>query len=150
MEVTLLLAATAVLVTPADAKDDKIKNELKKFEGNWTMSSGEVEGKKVAAEHVKKSKITWKGKKVSLLTPHQSKEEIRAEAVLDPTKKPKRMEWVRSVGPNKGKKMLAIYEFIDDDTYRVCFAAPGKKRPTKFETKVDSGHTLHVWKRVKD
>ena len=45
--------------------------------------------------------------------------------------------------------MLGIYEFIEEDQYRVCFAVAGKERPTSFTTKPDSGHILHVWKRMK-
>jgi hypothetical protein len=37
------------------------------------LVSGEKDGEKVADENVRKSKITWKGAGVALLTPHQSK-----------------------------------------------------------------------------
>ncbi len=146
MRITLLLpGVAAVLLVAADAKDD----ELKKFEGTWVMASGEREGEKVADEHVKKSKITWEGKRVTVHTPHQSREPIRAETTVDPSKSPKQMDWVRSTGPGKGMAMHGIYEFIDADHYRVCFAPPGKERPKEFATKPGSGHTLHVWKRAK-
>jgi uncharacterized protein (TIGR03067 family) len=146
MRATLLLpVAAAVLLVAADAKDD----ELKKFQGTWVLASGERDGEKLPDEHVKKSKITWEGKRVSLLTPHQSREMIRAEVALDPGKSPKRMEWVRDAGPGKGMTMHAIYEFLDADRYRVCFAPPGKDRPKEFATRPGSGHTLHVWKRAK-
>jgi hypothetical protein len=42
------------------------------------------------------------------------------------------------------------YEWINKDSYRICFAPAGKPRPTKFSTKAGSGHILHVWKRVKE
>jgi uncharacterized protein (TIGR03067 family) len=150
MRATLLLVSIATLLVAAEARDDEVKKELKKFEGNWVMVSGEKEGEKIADEHVKQSKLTWKGKSVSLLTPHQSKETIQAECTLDPGKSPRQMDWVRSTEPGKGKKMQAIYEFMGEDQYRVCFAPPGKDRPTEFATKPGSGHMLHVWKRVKE
>jgi uncharacterized protein (TIGR03067 family) len=108
-----------------------------------------VGSKEIADEHVKKSRMTIKGKSASLLTPHQFKGTIRAELTVDPGKSPKHIDWVRKAGPGKGKTMRGIYEFLNEDRYRVCFAAPGKKRPTKFATNPRSGHTLHVWKRVK-
>jgi uncharacterized protein (TIGR03067 family) len=146
MRTTLLLpAAAAVLLVAADAKDD----ELKKFEGSWVLVSGERDGEKVPDEHVKRSQITWEGKRVSLLTPHQSKETIRAEVTLDPAKAPKQMDWVRATEPGKGQRMQAIYEFVGEDQYRVCFAPPGKDRPKEFRTRPGTGHTLHVWKRAK-
>jgi uncharacterized protein (TIGR03067 family) len=144
----VLLTSLALLLLAAD--EDAVKKDLKKLEGTWVMVYGEVEGKKIADEHVKKSKITWKGKTVSLFTPHQSRETIRGEVTLDPTKSPRQMDWVRSTEPHKGKKMQGIYEFVEDDQYRICFALPGKPRPMTFATKAGSGHVLHVWKRVKE
>lgn len=44
------------------------------------------------------------------------------------------MEWVRETGPDAGKTMFAIYEWIDDDHYRVCVAQAGKERPKEFAT----------------
>lgn len=149
MQVAVLLASFATLLVAADAKDDEVKKELQKFQGDWVLASGEKEGEKLADEHVKESKLTWKGKAVTLFTPHQSKEKIQAEATLTPGKSPRQMDWVRSTEPGKGKTMSAIYEFIAEDQYRICFAPPGKERPTEFKTKPGSGQLLHVWKRVK-
>ncbi len=141
-----LLAAGLLL---AADKDEDAKKDLKKLEGTWVMVSGEKDGEKVADENVKASKITWKGAEATIETPHQSKEPFKATTTLDPTKKPKEMDWVRSTGPDAGKPMHAIYEFIDEDTYRVCFAPAGKDRPKEFATKAGTGHMLHVWKRMK-
>lgn len=149
MGLTLLLAAGLLL--GADAKDDAAKKELKKLEGTWILESGEKDGTKLTDDVVKKSKIIWKGGDVTIESPHQSKEPMKSSIVaIDPAKKPGEMEWKRSVGPDKDKSMLAIYEWIDDDHYRVCFAPGGKDRPKEFKTKEGSGHILHVWKRVKE
>lgn len=150
MRITLL-ALTAAFLVAADAKDDDAKKELKKFEGTWVLVSGEKDGAKVADEHVQKNKITWKGSDVVLDSPHQSKEPIKATVtVLDPGKKPGQMSWKRAAGPDTGKEMHAIYEFMGDDQYRVCFAPGDKERPKEFATKSGSGHILHVWKRMKN
>lgn len=45
--------------------------------------------------------------------------------------------------------MLAIYEFIGPDEYRVVFAPAGKRRPKNFDSKPGSQHHVHVRKRVK-
>lgn len=150
MRITLIAIAAGLLLG-ADVKDDEAKKDLKKFEGTWMLVSGEKDGEKVADEHVKKSKITWKGSDCVLATPHQSKEPIKATiVVVNPTRKPKEMTWKRSAGPDSDKEMHAIYEFMGDDQYRVCFAPAGKERPKEFATKAGSGHILHVWKRVKE
>jgi uncharacterized protein (TIGR03067 family) len=145
-----LLVLVVGLLVAAEAKDDQAKKEFKKFAGTWVMVTGEKDGEKIPAEHVKKSKLTWKDKECLVVTPHQSKETIKGTTTLDPSKQPKEMDWVRSAGPDAGKTMHAIYEFVGDDQYRICFAPAGKDRPKEFSTKPGTGHTLHVWKRVKD
>ncbi len=138
------------LLLGAGGAGDEAKKELKRFEGTWVLVSGEVDGKPVADKHIKASKMTIKARKVALLTPHQSKQTIEANLTVDPAKRPRQMDWVRATEPGKGKRMHAIYEWLGDDQYRICFAPPGKDRPTEFKTRPGSGHILHVWKRVRD
>jgi uncharacterized protein (TIGR03067 family) len=150
MRALMVGLAVAVVSGLAVAEDAKREKEKKKFAGTWTMASGEVDGKAVADEHVKQSKITFTEDTVTVVTPHQSKEPIKAKVKrLDPSKKPAEMDWVRDSGPGAGKAMMAIYEWIDDDSYRVCFDPAGKERPREFKTKEGSGHIMHVWKRAK-
>ena len=68
---------------------------------------------------------------------------------LDPSKKPAEIDWVRDSGSAAGTTMLAIYEWVDDDTWRVCYDPSGKGRPKEFKTAGGTGYILHVWKRVK-
>jgi len=144
------LAVLAGLLVAADAKDDKAGAELKKMEGTWMLASGERDGQKLPDEQVRKGRITWKGKEVTVDTPHQSKETIKATVTVRPSREPKEMDFVRSAGPGAGKPMRGIYEFTGDDEYRICFAPAGKPRPKEFRTEAGSGHMLHVWKRVKE
>ena len=145
----LLLAPVAILLVGAGAPEDVVNKELKKFDGTWTMVSGERDGVKVADEHAAKSKIVYRGKDLVVDVPSQANETIKVKIVaLDPTKKPAEMSWVRENGPDAGKTTLAIYEFIDNDTYRICFAVGGKDRPTEFRTKAGAGQLMHTWKRA--
>ncbi len=54
----------------------------------------------------------------------------------------------RATAAKDAPPLLGIYE-IDGDTFRACFAKPGKERPKDFECKAGSEHTLTVWKREK-
>jgi uncharacterized protein (TIGR03067 family) len=140
----LLLILTVGLLLAADANDDDAKKDLEKFQGNWTLISAERDGKKTPQEEAKKLKLTIQGNKFVL----QKDSVVISEGTfsLDPAKKPKEIDETITVGPNKGKVFLAIYE-IDDQHHKICFAAAGKERPTAFSSKPGSGYLLQVWKR---
>jgi uncharacterized protein (TIGR03067 family) len=53
-------------------------------------------------------------------------------------------------GASTGKTVRAIYEFVDDDTYRICYPAPDRDRPADFSCKEGSGQTVCLLKRVKE
>lgn len=150
MRTPMVLLAVAVAATAA-ARDDKADAEAKKLNGTWTLASGRVDGKPVSDEDAKVTTVTWDGDKASVVSPYQSKDPITAKLTrLDPGKKPAEMDWVRDAGPQKGQTMLAIYEWVDADTYRICFDPACKGRPKGFEAAAGSGHIVHVWKRAKE
>jgi len=150
MRATIAFLMLTMAVSVAVAEDVKSEKEMKKLAGTWALASGEVDGKAVADDLAKQGRITYAGEAITLMTPHQSKDPIKAKLTkLDPSKKPGEMDFVRSAGPGEGKTMMAIYEWVDDDTYRICFDPSGKARPTEFKTKEGSGHIMHVWKRMK-
>ena len=132
----------------AQAKADDAAADLKKLEGTWVLVSGKKDGQALAGETVSKSRIVWKGKDVVVETPHQSKDPIKATATVSGGAT-KSMDWTRANGPDAGKTMLAVYEFRGPDEYVVVFAPAGKDRPKELDAKAGSGHTMHVWKRVK-
>lgn len=148
MDASIYLVLSMALLAAGDRPQDSRK-ELERFEGTWVLIDGEKEGQKLPADQIKKGKITWHRGQVSVDTPHQSPDTIQATITVDPSQSPKHMDWVRSTGPGKDETFHAIYEFISDDEYRVCFSPAGKDRPREFATKPGNGQLLHVWKRVK-
>jgi len=147
---TTLLLVVAVAACAVGGQDEKADKEKKKFAGTWVMVSGQVDGKAVSDEHVKANKPTYEGDKITVVSPHQSAETIKAKlARVDPSKKPHEMDWVRENGPGKEKTMMAIYEWVDDDTYRICLDPSGKERPKEFKAPAGSGYIIHTWKRAK-
>jgi uncharacterized protein (TIGR03067 family) len=137
-----LIALTVLLA--ADATDDAAKKDLAKFQGNWQLISAERDGKKTPDEDAKKITLTIQGDKFVL----RKDALIISEGTmtLDPTKKPKEINETITTGPNKGKAFSAIYE-IDDEHHKICFAAPGKERPTAFSS--SDGQLFQVWRRNK-
>jgi uncharacterized protein (TIGR03067 family) len=71
---------------------------------------------------------------------------MKAKIALDPSKKPKAIDYVVTEGDHKGKKLLGIYE-LDGDTVKFCFAPPDKERPSDFTAERRSGRTYSAWKR---
>jgi uncharacterized protein (TIGR03067 family) len=139
-----LLIAIVGLVIGADNKEDAAKTDLKRLEGDWVMVSGEQEGEKLPEQMIKESRVTMKG---NTHTVKLGDETIKGTHKLDPTKKPKTID-VRHEGASNDQPLLGIYE-LKGDEFKVCFAAPGKERPTEFTSKSGTGQFLHIWKRQK-
>jgi uncharacterized protein (TIGR03067 family) len=137
---------TACLLIGADKPSDEVKKELAKLEGEWTMVSGERDGQMIPEELLKTGKRIGKGDESSVYFGDQIF--MKSKITVDPSKKPKSMDYTVLEGRNNGKKQLGIYE-INGDTAKFCFADPDKDRPTEFAAKEGSGWTLSVWKKEK-
>ena len=134
----------------AEIQGADAQKELQKFQGAWVLVSGEMDGKKVADEHVKKSKIKYDGTKVELVLPNQSSETILSDIVkIDTTKNPNEVHKLRRNGLHAGKTVVAIYEFEGDDQYKIAFDPAGKTTLKEFGTREGTGHVWNTWKRVK-
>lgn len=121
------------------------KKDWDKLQGTWVLVAGERDGKKFTEEEVKKTKLFIKGETFRI--PESSAATSEDGTIkIDPSKKPKEMNATTGSGPDKGKTWHGIYE-LDADMYKVCFAPPGKDRPTEFSSKAGSRHLLQVWKR---
>jgi uncharacterized protein (TIGR03067 family) len=141
----LLAVSAALLLAAATRAGDGEKKELEKFTGSWAATAVTVDGKELPAERVKAVRLEVKGNQYTYTA---GKEVIKGTHKLDPGKKPKAIDAMRATGEGKGETLKGIYE-LDDDTFKVCFAAPGKDRPTEFSAKEGSGRRLIVMKRVK-
>jgi len=146
-----MLACCAVLAAPflagADAADDAVKKDLERFAGTWRAVSAVLDGKELSKDEAGKITLTVHGEKYTYRG--ASGEAVEGTHKLDPAKKPRELDAVRSKGKGKGETIRAIYE-LTEDTYKVCLAAPDKPRPREFSSKPGSGHRLLVFKRVKE
>jgi len=136
------LGVLGVAVSRAEKNADK---ELKTFTGSWVAVSVEHDGKKVPEDDVKKVKLVVDGDKYTF---HVRDKVIEGTHQLDPTKKPRQIDAMRTKGPDAGQTLKGIYE-LNDKTFKVCFAAPGKDRPTEFATKEADGRRLMTFQREK-
>jgi uncharacterized protein (TIGR03067 family) len=142
----IIMVIAALLLVGAGAAQDATKKEMSQLEGDWSMVSGEANGMAMPQETVKTGKRTAKDGETTITFGEQLY--FKAKYTIDPTKKPKAIDYMMTEGPTKGKTHLGIYE-LEGDTVKFCFAAPGKDRPTEFTAKEGSQRTLSVWKRDK-
>jgi uncharacterized protein (TIGR03067 family) len=143
---TLRLCITFALVVSfsSAARSDDAKDAVS-MEGTWLPSSTELGGKPLP-ENIRKSiKLVLKDGKYTLTLGQQLD---RGTVKLDSSAKPKAMDITGGEGPNKGKKILAIYE-LDDDTLRICYDLGGKARPTEFKSPPATTQFLVTYKREK-
>ncbi|HMF15459.1 MAG TPA: TIGR03067 domain-containing protein [Gemmataceae bacterium] len=147
LTVVVLLAGIATWAGADDGdKKEAVQREMKKFEGTWVMTSGENDGKPVAADVVKKSRLVIQGNRHTVKIGDDT---YVGTHVLDPTKSPKTIDVKDTEGPFKGKTLKGIYE-LTDEAFRICIAPPEKDRPTEFTTKSGTGMLLHEWKKQKE
>ena len=134
------------VLVAAGVAQDAVKTEMAKLDGSWSMVSGEANGQAMPKDMVNDGKRVAKDGETSIAFGGQIF--FKAKFTVDPTKKPKSIDYVMTEGLTKGKTQFGIYE-LDGDTVKFCFAAPGKDRPTEFAAKEGSQCTLSVWKRDK-
>jgi len=139
------LAATALTILPAlAAENDVVKKDLAKLQGEWSMVSGSADGQPMPDSMREQMKRVCKGDETT--TTMNGRMFMKARITIDPSKKPKTIDYQMIDGFTKGKTQLGIYE-VDGDTFKSCFAKPGEKRPTDFTSEAGDGRTLSVWKR---
>jgi uncharacterized protein (TIGR03067 family) len=149
----LVLSTIALLVSGSNFAADNsmqelIDNDYQRLSGIWTLSYGAVDGKPVPEEVRKQTKLITDRDKFSLSTGAQTGTSEAGTFTIDPRKNPKTVDSVQGTGPDKGKIFLGIYEIIDDNHKRACWAPAGKPRPNDFTSTPGSGHILQVWERV--
>ena len=142
-----LIGLAAMNISSARAEDSEAaRKDLALLQGEWSMISGSADGQAMSEDMRKQMKRVCKGDETT--TTMGGRVFIKAKITLDPSKKPKTIDYQMTDGFTKGKKQLGIYE-VEGDTFRSCFGKPDAERPTDFTSKPGDGRTLSVWKREK-
>ncbi|HEV2947378.1 MAG TPA: TIGR03067 domain-containing protein [Gemmataceae bacterium] len=143
-----MLLGFGFLTAADDAKQDAIKKDRKKYEGTWRVTSLEINGNKSSDEDAKKITVVNKADGTWILQVDGEKI-TEGTSEIDPTKNPKTIDFMETEGDNKGKIVLGIYE-LRDDTRKLCYAEPGRERPSDFSAPAGSGRVLVEFKREKN
>lgn len=137
-----LCAALSWAAGTGNAEEKKF--DAAKLVGNWTITSGEKSGDKVAEDNLKKIKIEIDKEKLTL---HGDMKFVFTYK-LDTSKKPVGISMTIKEGMGEGTTTEGIID-VDGDTIKLCYAMPNEKAPKEFAAKANSGFHLFVLKRAK-
>jgi uncharacterized protein (TIGR03067 family) len=136
LAVCLFFSATGV--GQEDAKSDKDK-----LQGTWQSVSAERKGKSIP-----ELKLVIEGD--TLAVERGGRTLFKGKITLDPSKRPKTMDWELTNRAGAKTILKGIYE-IEGDTLKYCHAGPpgSADRPKQFATNAKEDHMLYVLKREK-
>jgi uncharacterized protein (TIGR03067 family) len=134
---------------PKMTKEDFIKQDYERLTGTFRLVSGTVDGKPVPEDARKNTVLVTDHDKFTVSTGDEAGTSGQGTFTIDPTKTPKTVDSLQGSGPDKGKTVLGIYEIIDENHKRACWAPVGQLRPTDFSSEPGSGRILQTWERSK-
>lgn len=138
---------TAVLVAmfaaPADLSEDA-KKELKAMEGDWTVVAMASDGKERELPADEQIAVTVKGKVFTF-----GKFGDGEVTALDPTLKPKIVDFKMLRKPESGVTNEGIFKLEKDTLTIAVYLGEDTKRPTNFEIPEDAKTVRFTLKRAK-
>jgi len=119
----------------------------KKLRGTWTATKAERDGK--AADDIVGHRLSFTGNRFQILS-KDGKPLYAGTIRVEPSKKPRAIDFEHTEGVLKGKAWKGIY-VLDGDTLTICDNAPNldKGRPAALEAKSGSGYVLITFKPAK-
>ena len=143
LQLSFLLFLLPIISTHA-ADDDAIKKDLQDLQGTWTMVSGSADGQDMPEEFAKQMRRVFTGNELTVTMGERIF--FKAKVTVDPTKKPKTIDYEVTEGLTKGKRQFGIYE-LEEGKFKSSFAKPDAPRPEDF--KPGEGRTVSTWTREK-
>jgi uncharacterized protein (TIGR03067 family) len=134
----VLLTIVAVCLGLTSARGDVLKD----LNGTWTISEAQLGGEK-APDDLLKITLTITDGKYSVKVGERTE---TGAFTIDAKQKPMTLDVSAENGPNKDKKMLAIFE-LSDDTLKVCYKLDYSGRPKEFASTKDDNQFLVTYKR---
>jgi uncharacterized protein (TIGR03067 family) len=132
------LGSAASMGRAADADKDELQ-------GVWVATLMEINGEPAPPKEVKRTRFTFKGRKLLLRHSKDEGKEAQGTFKADPKQSPKHLDITI-----KNKTLHGIYE-VKGDQLKVCYETGDKRenRPTKFATNKEEELVLIVFKRQK-
>lgn len=136
----------AAFVSPAELKPNAAAEAVQKLKGSWTIVTGVNQGKTVAADSLKGSRVIFGDDTIVVLDAKEN-ELYKSAYKLSGEKAPFQIDMTTELPNQEPTKGPGLIEF-GDSGLRLCYALPGGKRPTKLESKEGSKHMLFEMKRI--
>jgi uncharacterized protein (TIGR03067 family) len=138
-----LLLPVVMLIAGAGPKP---ASDAEKVPGVWRFTSSERDGKAEPCDPKNPLEVEFTGETFRFSLPAGASHPQGYK--LDPTAKPKAIDWLAGGKHGSSKPLAGIYE-LDGDTLKICWGTGGGGRPKEFTTKAETGEWLWVLKRAK-
>ena len=142
-----LLMSMTTLASADDNKEAEIKKDHKLIEGTWRIKTLEVNGNKAGDADASKFTVV-NGADGAWRLRSEGNEVAKGTSTIDPTQKPRTIDFMPTSGQDQGQTLLGIYE-LKKNTRKLCFAPAGRNRPTEFSSTAENQHILVTFERVK-
>lgn len=142
---TLIATGLGSAIRADDTLDRAIAEDRSRIQGTWRVVSLTINGDEAKQEDARKI-VVVNGPDGAWKVVVDGKEVTRGTSEIDPTKKPKSLDFIPTEGDAKGRLFLGIYE-LGEKNRRMCFAPTGKERPIEFSSSRGSGHILLTFER---
>ena len=145
----IVLAGGLLPLSFVYSQDDAVKKEQKKLQGDWQIVRSEEDGLPTADFIVQNLKISIKGKQITIKGVEELVERFgKVTMAIDPSTKPKIMDFNVVVGKDKDNRHDGIYEW-NGEQLKICVTTVnGGDRPNEFKTKAGSKRLLVTLKRA--
>jgi uncharacterized protein (TIGR03067 family) len=113
--------------------------DLERLQGTWATVSMIIDGRTMPELALSQRRVIIIDDKYVVVDENRTLR--RGTFRIDPTTTHKQIDMQPADGPNAGQVNPGVYEFAGD-LLRICYAPPGRQRPTDFTSALGSGQWL--------
>ena len=129
--------------------EDLAEKETKKLQGNWEIVSEEVDGKATPKQDFKNIRVSIKGDVYRTEVDGKTTAQGTWKFVKTEGKTVAVDEVTESTDPAVNGTTPAIYEWVNENSFRWCQHIDKGKRPTEFTAKKGSRQSIVEYRRIK-